>query len=88
MTLRKQITDFLRAKRIFLRLEAAGINITSLRDPAKVGRAITRVRGNTWPVRETLRAMGGTWNPVEQAWDFPILHGNDWGTLVRALRSL
>lgn len=88
MTLRTQITAFLRSNRIFLRLEAAGINITSLRDPSTVGRAVTRVRGNTWPVRETLRAMGGTWNNQAQAWDFPILHGNDWGTLVRALRSL
>ena len=28
------------------------------------------VTGNTYPVREKMRAMGGRWNKAAQGWDF------------------
>lgn len=29
------------------------------------------IKGNTYPVRNELRAMGGKWNQAEQAWELP-----------------
>lgn len=81
------IAFFLRSNRIFARLDEHGIQVTSLRDATTAGRAITRVTGNTFPVRETLREMGARWNPTAAAWELPINHGKDWGTLVRAAKQ-
>lgn len=31
----------------------------------------TLISGNTYPVREKLRALGGTWMPEEKSWSVP-----------------
>jgi hypothetical protein len=31
----------------------------------------TAITGNTYPVRESLKALGGRWNPEEKAWMVP-----------------
>lgn len=29
------------------------------------------ITGNTYPVKEQLKALGGRWNPVAKGWDVP-----------------
>lgn len=31
----------------------------------------TTITGNTYPVKEQLKALGGTWNRLAQGWDVP-----------------
>ena len=83
MNIRQQITNCLRNTRIFESLQQKGINITTRRDAT--GRIVTEVTGATFPVRKALAAMGGRWNAQAKVWEFPLFHGNDWGTLVRAV---
>lgn len=32
---------------------------------------LVRITGNTFPVRERLRELGGTWDPVHHCWKVP-----------------
>jgi hypothetical protein len=32
---------------------------------------VTRITGNTYPVKDQLRALGGRWNPDQKAWMVP-----------------
>lgn len=32
---------------------------------------LVRITGNTYPVRERLRELGGTWDPVHHCWKVP-----------------
>ena len=84
MTIRDQITNYLRNTRIFESLLESGIKITTRRDATS--RIVTQVTGNTWPVREALKAMGARWNAQAKSWELPMFHGNDWGILVRAVK--
>jgi hypothetical protein len=36
----------------------------------EVGHNEWYVMGNTYPIRETIKALGGRWNPTKQAWKF------------------
>lgn len=33
---------------------------------------IVTITGNTYPVKEQLKALGGRWNPIAVGWDIPI----------------
>ena len=51
-----------------LSLIAAGLHLRQAR--TRDGAEIWRIAGNTLAHRETLREAGGTWNRLEQAWEF------------------
>lgn len=40
------------------------------------------ITGNTYPVREQLRALGGRWNAAEKGWDVPAEKADDARALV------
>lgn len=42
------------------------------------------ITGNTYPVREALRALGGTWNKEAQGWDVPDDKAEEAAALVTA----
>jgi len=52
-----------------LTLLAAGLNVRAAR-ARETGQPVWRISGNTLSHRTRLRDAGGTWNRVEQAWEF------------------
>ena len=45
---------------------------------------MTTIIGNTYPVREKLRALGGQWNRVCQGWDVPDARADEARAIVAA----
>src|SRR5438477_4355069 len=41
-----------------------------------------KISGNTYPVRDQLKALGGRWNPDAKAWMVPIDHADEARFLV------
>jgi hypothetical protein len=35
------------------------------------GDALVQIRGNTYPIRDQLKALGGRWNPDDKVWEVP-----------------
>jgi DNA repair protein RadC len=65
-------------------LMAAGLNVRAAQT-RDTRQPVWRISGNTLPHRTLLRESGGSWNRIEQAWEF----GNDpTARLVRALAEL
>ena len=42
------------------------------------------ITGNTYPVREQMRALGGTWNKAAQAWEIPDENADEARAIVAA----
>ena len=42
------------------------------------------ITGNTYPVKEDLKALGGKWNPAAQGWDIPDINAAKARELVAA----
>jgi hypothetical protein len=42
------------------------------------------IKGNSYPVKEQIKAMGGTWNPRFKAWSVPDEKGDEAQALVNA----
>ncbi len=46
--------------------------------------ATTLITGNTYPVREQIKALGGRWNKRAQGWDVPLSKSAEAQALVAA----
>ena len=45
------------------------------------------ISGNTYPVKEQLKALGGIWNPADKAWMIPADRAEEARKLVPAKQS-
>jgi hypothetical protein len=43
---------------------------------------MTTITGNTYPVKEQIKALGGRWNKAAQGWDVPSARADDARALV------
>lgn len=42
------------------------------------------ITGNTYPVKEQIKALGGRWNSAAQGWDVPDEHADQAAAIVAA----
>jgi hypothetical protein len=48
------------------------------------GDALVQIRGNTYPIREALKALGGRWNADDKVWEVPSSRAEEAKALANA----
>lgn len=48
------------------------------------GDALVQIRGNTYPIREQLKALGGRWNADDKVWEVPAFNSAEARALAQS----